>query len=426
MSNSEWKEYEMSELIEEISMGPFGSNIKVECFTDSGVPVLNGSNLVGFRLNEDSFNYVTEEKATSLGKANAYRGDIVITHRGTLGQIVYIPQNSKYSRYVISQSQFRVRCNEKVIPEYLVYYFHSRLGQHKLLSNASQVGVPSLARPTSTFQKLTISIPPVAKQKEIVKILSSLDDKIELNNAINRNLEEQAQAIFKNWFVDFEPFGENEFVDSPVELKIPKSLKMVQIDGIPHSLETGRRPKGGAVSEGIPSIGAENVKQLGVFDFSSNKFIPREFAESLGKGKINGYELLLYKDGGKPGTFIPHFSMFGEGFPYEECYINEHVFKLDFGDKGLNIFAYFYFQMDHVVSWLANNGGKAAIPGINQNDVNAIWIYDLNNPKVKEFGNIAKPMFEQILKNCKQNRQLSLLRDSLLPKLMSRELELGV
>jgi type I restriction enzyme S subunit len=207
MSNSEWKEYEMSELIEEISMGPFGSNIKVECFTDSGVPVLNGSNLVGFRLNEDSFNYVTEEKATSLGKANAYRGDIVITHRGTLGQIVYIPQNSKYSRYVISQSQFRVRCNEKVIPEYLVYYFHSRLGQHKLLSNASQVGVPSLARPTSTFQKLTISIPPVAKQKEIVKILSSLDDKIELNNAINRNLEEQAQAIFKSWFVDYEPFG---------------------------------------------------------------------------------------------------------------------------------------------------------------------------------------------------------------------------
>ena len=207
MSKTEWKEYEMSELIEEISMGPFGSNIKVECFTDSGVPVLNGSNLVGFRLNEDSFNYVTEEKATSLGKANAYRGDIVITHRGTLGQIVYIPQNSKYSRYVISQSQFRVRCNEKVIPEYLVYYFHSRLGQHKLLSNASQVGVPSLARPTSTFQKLTISIPPVAKQKEIAKILSSLDDKIELNNAINRNLEEQAQAIFKNWFIDFEPFG---------------------------------------------------------------------------------------------------------------------------------------------------------------------------------------------------------------------------
>ena len=118
----EWKEYELSELIEEISMGPFGSNIKVECFTDSGVPVLNGSNLVGLKLNEDKFNYVTEEKASSLGKANAYRNDIVITHRGTLGQIVYIPQTSKYDHYVISQSQFRVRCNCSAQSELGLFY----------------------------------------------------------------------------------------------------------------------------------------------------------------------------------------------------------------------------------------------------------------------------------------------------------------
>ena len=173
----EWKEYELEDLIDEISMGPFGSNIKVECFTDSGVPVLNGSNLVGIKLNEDKFNYVTEEKATSLGKANAYRNDIVITHRGTLGQIVYIPENSKYDHYVISQSQFRVRCNDKVLPQYLVYYFHSRIGQYKLLSNASQVGVPALVRPTTTFQKLTVNIPPFPTQQKIVSILSSLDDK---------------------------------------------------------------------------------------------------------------------------------------------------------------------------------------------------------------------------------------------------------
>ena len=83
-------------------MGPFGSNIKVECFVDDGIPVLNGSNLIGFSLNDSHFRYVTEEKADSLGKANAYRGDVVITHRGTLGQIVFIPYNSKYERYVIS------------------------------------------------------------------------------------------------------------------------------------------------------------------------------------------------------------------------------------------------------------------------------------------------------------------------------------
>ena len=178
----------IADLISEISMGPFGSNIKVECFVDEGIPVLNGSNLDGFVLKEDSFRYVTEEKADSLGKANAHRGDVVITHRGTLGQIVFIPENSLYDRYVISQSQFRVRCNEKILPEYLVYYFHTRIGQHKLLSNASQVGVPALARASTTFQTIEIEVPDLESQRKIVDLLDTIRWKVEANNAINENL----------------------------------------------------------------------------------------------------------------------------------------------------------------------------------------------------------------------------------------------
>ncbi len=178
----------ISELIDEIAMGPFGSNIKVECFVDEGIPVLNGSNLEGYELSEKSFRYVTEEKADSLNKANAHKGDVVITHRGTLGQIVYIPETSKHDRYVISQSQFRVRCNERILPEYLVYYFHTPLGQHKLLSNASQVGVPALARPSSTFQKIEIDVPDVEIQQRIVTVLAAIQRKIKANNEINDNL----------------------------------------------------------------------------------------------------------------------------------------------------------------------------------------------------------------------------------------------
>lgn len=85
-----YETYRIADLIDGIAMGPFGSNIKVSCFVDSGVPVLNGSNLEGFSLSEKTFRYVTREKADSLNKANAHRGDIVITHRGTLGQIVFI------------------------------------------------------------------------------------------------------------------------------------------------------------------------------------------------------------------------------------------------------------------------------------------------------------------------------------------------
>ncbi len=183
-----FEKMKIADLISEISMGPFGSNIKVECFGDDGIPVLNGSNLEGFSLREDAFRYVTEEKANSLGKANAHRGDVVITHRGTLGQIVFIPNNSKYERYVISQSQFRVKCNEKILPEYLVYYFHTRIGQHKLLSNASQVGVPALARASTTFQTIEIEVPDINSQQIIVDLLEIIRKKIELNTAINDNL----------------------------------------------------------------------------------------------------------------------------------------------------------------------------------------------------------------------------------------------
>lgn len=183
-----YKTYKIADLIEEIAMGPFGSNIKVECFVDEGIPVLNGSNLNGFFLKEEAFRYVTEEKANSLGRANAHRGDIVVTHRGTLGQIVCIPETSKHDRYVISQSQFRVKCNEKVVPDYLVYYFHTKIGQHKLLSNASQVGVPALARATTTFQKIDVEIPDVETQRKIVSVLNTIEDKIEINSMINNNL----------------------------------------------------------------------------------------------------------------------------------------------------------------------------------------------------------------------------------------------
>jgi type I restriction enzyme S subunit len=101
---------------------------------------------------------------------------------------VFIPQDSKYDRYVTSQSQFRVRCNDKVLPEYLVYYFHTPIGQHKLLSNASQVGVPALARPSSTFQQIEVVLPELSIQKRVVEIISTIQKKIVNNQELNDNL----------------------------------------------------------------------------------------------------------------------------------------------------------------------------------------------------------------------------------------------
>ena len=273
--------------------------------------------------------------------------------------------------------------------------------------------------------KIPIKIPVnLSDQRKIAGILYALDAKIENNNKINANLEAQAEALFKSWFVDFTPFKDQPFVDSELG-PIPQGLKICQISDISHTLETGRRQKGGAVSEGIPSVGAEHVKGIGTYDYSKTKYISPEFANKLKTGKINGYELLIYKDGGKPGYFIPNFSIFGEGYPFDLCYLNEHVFKLDFlQNKGYNIFNYFQFKTNYVMSFLNAQGGKAAIPGINKKDIECIYTFAPNNPKVVEFGNFALPLFTKILRNCVENQRLVALRDTLLPKLMSGEIKL--
>ena len=178
----------------------------------------------------------------------------------------------------------------------------------------------------------------------------------------------------------------------------------------------------GELTSGIPSVGAEHVKGMGKYDFSKTKYISKDYASTLKTGKIEGYELLIYKDGGKPGYFIPNYSIFGEGYPFDECYLNEHVFKLDFDNRGYNIFCYFYFQTDHVMTYLNAQGGKAAIPGINRQDIENILIFSPENELVKKFGTFVEPLFTKILYNCKESQKLSTIRDTLLPKLMSGEL----
>ena len=188
-------------------MGPFGSSIKVETFVPDGVPIINGKHLHRMRVDDGpGFNFISLDHASRLSNANVWRGDVVFTHRGTIGQAAYIPMDSNYKRYVISQSQFYVRCDpEKALPEFVAMYFRSPEGQHKLLANASQVGVPSIAQPVSYLRTIPIPLPTLPEQRAIAHILGTLDDKIELNRRMNQTLEEMARVIFKDWFIDFGP-----------------------------------------------------------------------------------------------------------------------------------------------------------------------------------------------------------------------------
>lgn len=366
---------------------------------------------------------VPNENLAGQFKKTFQKGDILFSEIRPANKRYALVVQDDTSNYIASTKLMVLRLVDKTVDLQFIYHF--------LTSNCMLTYLQSRAEDRSgTFPQITfeselndfvLDIPDLPTQRRIAVVLGALDDKIEVNRKICENLEAQAQALFKAWFVDFEPF-KGTMVDDSLWGEHPKELEYVRVGDLNPVLEAGSRPKGGAATSGIPSIGAENVKQLGVFDFGSKKYIPVEFAQKLKRGKIQGYELLLYKDGGKPGMFKPHFSMFGEGFPYEECYINEHVFKVDFGSCETNVFAYFYFKSQYVFSWLETNGAKAAIPGINQANVLDVMMPDPKHALVKQFGEKVLPVFKMIFIKCKESRALAAMRDALLPKLMSGEL----
>ena len=424
----DFKTYLIEQLIKDISMGPFGSDIKKEVYQSSGIPVLNGSNLIGFKLKEDSFGYVSEEKANQLKKCIAHRGDIVVTHRGTLGQIVYIPYDSLFDRYLISQSQFRFTCDETlVIPEYFVYYFHTKIGQYKLLSNASQVGVPALARATSTFRKIEIDIPPVSYQIEVMKILSSLDAKIETNNELNEKLEEMAQAIFKSWFVDFEPFKDKPFHDTELGM-IPEGWEVSTFSSIIEKLISGdwgkETPTGNYVHKVacIRGCDFENIKN-GLRGKTPERFIiERNFASKQPKPN----DIVVEMSGGTATVSTGRI-----------CYITKELLDQYGGDivctnfckivrplKGWSQYLYYYWQYkyDKKVMFCYENG-TSGIKNFAINDF--IDIESLLIPPKDElikFNSIIDNIRVKIQMNGVENTRLASLRDTLLPRLMSGEL----
>ena len=171
----EWNYLSIGEIAEKVAMGPFGSNIKVSTFVESGVPIISGNHLRGYFLEEPSYNYITEAHADKLKNSIVYPKDIVFTHAGNIGQAAMIPDGCEYPYYVLSQRQFYLRCNTMMVaPEYVLLFFHSKQGQHELLSYANQTGVPSIAQPASNLKKICLPIPPISEQKKWLLVVEPI------------------------------------------------------------------------------------------------------------------------------------------------------------------------------------------------------------------------------------------------------------
>lgn len=369
----EWKECKLSEIMDLIGGGtPKTSNPD---YWGGDIPWISVKDFNGERR------YVgdTEKKITKLGLENSStkilsKGDIIISARGTVGELAIIPSDMAFN-----QSCYGLRAKDFVDSCFLYYLLKQSVNILKHNTHGSVFD--TITR--ETFENISVKLPPLPTQQKIAAILSSLDDKIELNNKINTNLEQQAGPLFKNWFVDFEPFGG----------KMPDGWKVGKLSEIAE-ITSGKRPP---------------MKQS---DLTNEVHIPL-----VGAASVMGYtNQILYNEPilitGRVGThgIIQRFRT--------ECWPSDNTLIV----KSKN-YEYVYQVMCNIDYVNMNRGSTQ--PLITQSDLGKVECVIPDDETLIKFEKITSILFEKHFANCQENQNLANLRDTLLPKLMSGEIEVN-
>ena len=380
-----WINYKLTEIIDLIGGGtPKTSNPD---YWDGDIPWISVKDFNGERR------YVgdTEKKITKLGLENSStkilsKGDIIISARGTVGELAIIPSDMAFN-----QSCYGLRAKDFVDSCFLYYLLKQSVNILKHNTHGSVFD--TITR--ETFENISVKLPPLPTQQKIATILSSLDDKIELNNKINTNLEQQAQALFKNWFVDFEPFGG----------KMPEGWKEVDIYSIaniiygsPFASKLFNTEKNGK-----PIIRIRDLK-----DQHSDVYTPEERDDAY---LIQPKDIVV----GMDGEFRPYIWGSEPGWLNQRVCIFENI-----RPKGK---AFLYFSIKPLLDVVEKTQVATTVIHIGKKDFDKFQIILPTEDILDRFDELTDPILDQIVANRLENRRLAELRDALLPKLMNGEIE---
>lgn len=259
-------------------------------------------------------------------------------------------------------------------------------------------------------------VPELVVQTEIADILSAYDDLIENNRHRITLLEAAARLLYREWFVHFRSPGHEHVRISD---GIPAGWERVRIEQVLTALESGGRPRGGALEDdGIPSIGAENVIGLGQYDYSKEKYVPEDYFAKMRRGVIQSRDVMLYKD----GAYIGRSSMFGDGFPHSQCAVNEHVFILRADTDVGQSYLYFWLSQPETRQSVVNLNANTAQPGISQDKLKTLWFLLPPEALRHLFNESVEAQVAQIFRLALMNQKLAEARDLLLPRLMNGEI----
>ena len=387
----EWKEYKLGEVCKSIADGDHMPPPK----SDKGIPFVTISNIVDKRLDFSNTHFVPQTYYDGLDdKRRPHIGDTIYSVVGTFGKPVYVKEEKPF---VFQRHIAILRPDEsKIVPQFLFYSLLSPQFYRK--ADVMAIGAVQRTISLTSLRNATIQLPPLDVQSKIVDMFSSLDDKIEVNRKINENLEQQAQALFKSWFVDFEPFKNGEFVESELGI-IPKGWRVGKLGEI-CNVFTGKK----------------DVKQsqpIGLYPFfscSPNHTYSNEYI-------YDGPSIIIAGNGSYTGRTSFYFGKFDLYQRTYACTIKE-----GFNEK---IISFLYYMMKCLFEPVKMGGTRgSSIPYIVMNDI-VLQKFALDNSLVEKYSDFAYNVMKQIQQNNQESRRLATLRDTLLPKLMSGELKVN-
>ena len=420
---SEWPIVSIGELADArpgaLAVGPFGSRMKADLYVPAGVRVIRGNNLGDGRQLKGDFVHVTTGTADSLASCCLIPGDLVFPHRGNIGEVGVTPDDGH--RYMLSTSLMKLSPDRaKVDPLYLLYFFKGPTGRSALLMNASQVGTPGIATPLKSLRGIELPLPPLEVQRTITVILQTLDDRITLLRETNATLEAIAQALFKSWFVDFDP------VRAKMEGRTPEGMDEATAALFPDGFETpelGEVPRGWKYcslkevcsifdSKRVPLSGAERAKRRGPYPYYGAAALMDYVDEYL----FDGIYLLTGEDGSvadEQGFSITQYV-------WGKFWVNNHAHILQ-GKAD--------FSTEHLALALRRVNIQPYITGAVQAKLSQsnMWRINVLHPGqgiAEAFGALIAPLYEAVRANVDQAQTLSSLRDTLLPRLISGQLRL--
>jgi type I restriction enzyme, S subunit len=223
--------------------------------------------------------------------------------------------------------------------------------------------MPNLAV-AEMLANVEILLPPIAEQEAVVRAF----EPIHASLAANARLITLANDWCQAWTRHMVGVA---LAHVQYDEELPVGWSRGSLGDALETLATGSRPTGGVkgINEGVPSVGAESINGLARFDYEKTRFVPEAFYRGMRRGHVQSRDVLIYKDGGRPGEFEPHIGLFGDGFPFEHFAINEHVYRARVAEPLSQEYLYCWLSADELMDEMRNRGTGVAIPGLNSASV---------------------------------------------------------